>query len=215
MISGAIFDADGTLLDSMWIWNDIGIRYLESLNIIPEADFSKKLITMSLNQSVEYIKQHYYIKEDSDRMIHDISRLANDFYEYEVKLKPGVLNILMWLYQRNIPITIATSSDKSYLIKAFRRLDVLKYFKKIYTCVDYNTNKNLPYIYIKASETFKCNKENIYIFEDAYHAAKTAHEAGFKLIGIFDESAKADTSKIKAISDIYLNSFTELDMNLL
>lgn len=215
MISGAIFDADGTLLDSMWIWNDIGIRYLESLNIIPEADFSKKLITMSLNQSVEYIKQHYDIKEDSDRMIHDISKLANDFYEYEVKLKPGVLNILMWLYQRNIPITVATSSDKSYLIKAFKRLDVLKYFKKIYTCVDYNTNKNLPYIYIKASEAFKCNKENIYIFEDAYHAAKTAHEAGFKLIGIFDESAKADTPKIKAISDIYLNSFTELDMNLL
>ncbi len=215
MISGAVFDADGTLLDSMWIWNDIGIRYLESLNILPEADFSEKLITMSLNQSVEYIKQHYGIKEDSDKMIKDISKLANDFYEYEVELKPGVVNTLNWLYQRDIPITVATSSDKSYIIKAFKRLDILKYLKKIYTCVDYNTNKSLPYIYMKASEDFRCTKKDIYIFEDAYHAAKTVHEAGFKLIGIFDESAKADTAKIKAISDIYINSFTELDMNLL
>ena len=215
MISGAIFDADGTLLDSMWIWSDIGIRYLESLNVKPEADFSKKLITMSLNQSVDYIKYHYGVKQSSEKMIQDISKLANDFYEYEVELKPGVVNTLQWLYQRDIPVTVATSSDKSYLIKAFKRLDILKYLKKIYTCVDYNTNKNLPYIYIKASESFMCDKENIYIFEDAYHAAKTAHEAGFRLVGIFDESAKADTDKIKAISDIYINNFTELDMNLL
>lgn len=215
MISGAIFDADGTLLDSMWIWNDIGIRYLESLNLIPEADFSKKLITMSLNQSVEYIKQHYGVKEDSDKMIQDISKLANDFYEYEVKLKPGVINTLKWMHQRDIPITVATSSDKSYLIKAFKRLNILKYLKKIYTCIDYNTNKNLPYIYIKASEDFNCNREDIYIFEDAYHAAKTVHQAGFKLIGIYDESAKADSSKIKAISDIYIHDFSKLNMNLL
>ena len=93
-LKGAIFDADGTLLDSMHIWRELGARYLQSLNITPEKDLSRKLYPMSLEQSCHYLKSHYGLKDSEGEIQSGILGIIEGFYRDEVILKDGVKGFL-------------------------------------------------------------------------------------------------------------------------
>ena len=102
MIKGVIFDADGTLLDSMHIWKDLGIRYLLSLGIIPKDDLYEVLFPMTLEESSVYLKNKYNINKSANEIKKDILKIIYDFYYYEVDLKKGALSYLEYLYDNNI-----------------------------------------------------------------------------------------------------------------
>lgn len=214
MICGAIFDADGTILDSMGIWEDIAPNYIRSLGKDPNPNLTEILFKLSLNEAAEYFIEHYDIKKACHEVVTELVCMVYDAYRDDVQLKPGVFRLLCYLHSRNIPIAVATSSDRRYLEAAFKRLNIMQFFDGIYTTSEYQTNKMSPDIYIKASETFGCRREDIFVFEDACHAAKTAHDAGFKVIGVYDDSAKKHTEEIKQISDLYIESFEDLDLNI-
>ena len=160
MIKGIIFDADGTLLDSMHIWQDLGKRYLKSLGLIPEDNLNEVLFPMTLEESSKYLKNKYSINKSSNEIKKDILKMIDDFYYYEVQLKNGVLSYLEYLYDNNIEMVIATTSDRSQIEKAFERLDILKYFKCIFTCSELKTSKREGLIYLKAKEllNYKTNE---------------------------------------------------------
>lgn len=210
MIHGAIFDVDGTLLDSMPIWWDAGKNYLNSLNIEAEEGLSELLYTMSLNQAAEYINIHYKLNKTTEIVINELIDLVKYFYKYEAPLKPGAKEFLDLLKENNIPMNIATASDTSYLKMAFDRLGLNDYFCNIHTCVDYNTNKNEPDIYLIAAKDLGCGIDEIYVFEDVLFGIKTAHNAGFKVAGVYDESSKNHAEEIKTLSDIFITDYNNL-----
>ena len=207
MIKAAIFDADGTLLDSMHIWKELGTRYLESLNIEPEENLSSVLYPMSLEQSCRYLREHYRLKEAEGEILTGILGIIEGFYRDEVKLKDGVKDFLSAMREKNIPMVIATSGSRELLASALERNEIAQYFDEIFTCSELKTTKHEPEIFMACSEFLGLEPENIGVFDDALFAVETAKRAGFITFGVEDESNINDRWRIKAISDYYIESF--------
>ena len=202
-----IFDADGTLLDSMYIWQELGGRYLRSIDIEPERDLAKILYTMSLEQSCLYLQSHYVPEKSLDEIQEGIIRIIQDFYIDEVELKDGVRNFLETMYKKNIPMVIATSGDRTLLNAALERNRIEEYFDAIFTCSELNTTKHEPKIFLACADFLGLEPENIAVFEDSLFALETAKAAGFITFGVEDDSNLYDRERIIEVADHYIAFF--------
>lgn len=209
MIKGAIFDVDGTLLDSMCIWDDAGARYLKRLDIMPEPNLGNILFPMSIEEGAAYLKAHYHLTRSEEEIKKGVLDTVQYFYFYEAPLKEGSIEFLKALYKKNIPMVLATTSEREHIEAAFRRLHINSYFQKIFTCSEIGTSKRQPLIYHKALEYLGTRPGETYVFEDVLYAIQTAKNAGFRTVGIYDSSSYKDQEYIKKESDIYLRNLTE------
>ena len=209
MITGAIFDIDGTLLDSMPVWDDTGERYLRSLGIEAEPDLGRRMYPMSMDQGAEYLRERYLPQFDKNQIICGINNTIQAFYDSQVPLKRGVKQFLEEMRKCNIKITAATSSDRSLIVKALERLEILRSFDCIFTCSEIGAGKSEPAIYLAAKEYMGTERSGTWVFEDAFHAIQTAKNAGFRTVGIYDASSVDKEKEIRETCDIYLNDLTD------
>ena len=209
MIKGAIFDVDGVLLDSMGIWDDLGARYLRSLGRIPEEGLNKILFSMSMEQGAEYLNEHYGLNKSVKETVDGIGRMLEDYYFYEVLLKPGAKEILEFLKSKNIKMAAATSSPRTHIEKALSRNGLLGYIDKIYTTGEVGVSKHSPDIYNLAADFLKTKSEETLVFEDSLYALKTAKEAGFVTVGVFDEKGESNQAELENQADLYLKKLDD------
>ena len=206
---GAIFDADGTLIDSMYMWRSLGIHYLQKFGIHEDEALNARLFALSFEQGCEYLSAHYDLNMSAEKIRSGILEMIRDFYVHDVKLKNGVREFLDFLKSRNISMVIATSGDRNLLTSALKRLEIDSYFKAIFTCTELETNKHEPKIYMACAEYLNLKPENIAVFEDALHAIITAKNAGFITFGVADASSLKDIDGIISASDHYIEDFTK------
>ena len=209
MIKGAIFDIDGVLLDSMGIWDDLGARYLRSLDKIPEEGINKILFSMSMEQGAEYLNEHYGLNKSVKETVDGIGKMLEDYYFYEVLLKPGAKEILEFLKSKNIKMAAATSSPRTHIEKALSRNGLLGYIDKIYTTSEVGVSKHSPDIYNLAADYLKTKSEETLVFEDSLYALKTAKEAGFVTVGVFDEKGESNQAELENQADLYLKKLDD------
>ena len=209
MIKGMIFDADGTLLDSMPIWDDLGARYLKELHIEAEPGLSEILFCMSLEESAAYMKRTYGLSQTEEEIRRGVLAKLEDFYVNEVQAKPGVDEFLRTLHERQVPMMIATSSSRHHIEEAMRRLCFLDYFAGIITCEEVGAGKSRPDIYLKCAETMGLDPEEVCVVEDVIHAVRTANAAGFPTAGVYDAASAEDTEDMKKECSIWLYDFTD------
>lgn len=212
MIKGAIFDVDGTLLNSMPVWSNLGEIYLRSLGIEAEKGLGEALSAMSLPQGADYLIHHYHLGKTRGKVLEGINREVKDFYAEKVPLKNGVRNFLEGLKEHGIPMVIVTTSDRGNVEAALRRLGVLNYFDRVLTCTEMGTDKNRPDIYLAASLQLDTEPSETLVFEDAFHAVLTAKRAGFKVVAVYDKSNDSKLGKTWNTADIYLSEYTDFDM---
>lgn len=179
----SIFDVDGTILDSMEVWNTLASQYVQSLGMVPEKNLDEIVSDMSLEQSATYLKNHYKINKQEERIISEILNFISDFYEYEVKLMPGFKEFISHYDSMNV---IGTSCDEELVKIALNRLAVLNYFEDIITCSKVNKSKNDPDFYLACAQVLKQRPEDIVVFEDADYCIDVARKVGFKVIKIKD-----------------------------
>ncbi|MDP4118131.1 MAG: HAD family phosphatase [Bacillota bacterium] len=209
-IEGAIFDLDGTLLDSMFMWNNIGEEYLRKREIEPKTNLNEKLKAMSLYQAACYYIKEYNLKDTAEDIIKDITHMIEHFYVDVVQPKPGVKNFLMCLADKGVKMCIATATDRHLAEVALARCNLLGYFGEIFTCACVGKGKDEPDIFLKCLDFLTTEKEFTFVFEDSLHAIETAKNVGFPLVGIYD-SFSYDHAKIKAVADYYIYSFEEAE----
>lgn len=179
----SIFDVDGTILDSMEVWNTLASQYVQSLGMVPEKNLDEVVSDMSLEQSAIYLKNHYKINKQEERIISEILNFISDFYEYEVKLMPGFKEFISHYDSMNV---IGTSCDEELVKIALNRLGVLNYFEDIITCSKVNKPKDDPNFYLACAQVLKQRPEDIVVFEDADYCIDVARKIGFKVIKIKD-----------------------------
>lgn len=209
MIKGAIFDIDGVLLDSMGIWDDLGARYLRSLGRIPEEGLNKILFSMSMEQGAEYLNEHYGLNKSVKETVDGIGKMLEDYYFYEVLLKPGAKEILEFLKSKSIKMAAATSSPRTHIEKALSRNGLLGYIDKIYTTGEVGVSKHSPDIYNLAADFLKTKSEETLVFEDSLYALNTAKEAGFVTVGVFDEKGESNQAELENQADLYLKKLDD------
>ncbi len=207
MIKGIIFDADGTIIDSMKIWDELGKRYLLKMGIRADSELSDILYDMSLEESGRYLKARYQISDSVEKIISDLLELIKDFYKNVVCEKPGLSAFLNKMKERRVPMGIATSGNRELLQYALKKIGILEYFNVILTCDELETSKKEPYIYLETAKKIGTNPCETAVFEDAVHGIKTAGKAGFITVGVRDESSEKYREEIIKTADIYITDF--------
>lgn len=208
-IRGAIFDLDGVLLDSMAVWNDLGVRYLQKRGIQPEAGLSQILFSMSMEQGADYLKTKYRLPDTPQEILNGIEQMIQDFYFYEVQPKEGAKELLQFLQDQDVKMIAATSSPREHVTKALQRNDLHGYLQQIYTTGEVGVSKHEPLIYQLAAKCLGTKPEETLVFEDSLYALKTAKNAGFRAIGVYDADGETDQEGVRETGELYLTSLLD------
>lgn len=212
MIKGAIFDLDGTLLDSMSLWDTIGNDYLRSLGIETNENLAETFKTFTLEQSAEYYRTHYGITLSVNEIINGINDIIMDFYRDVVPLKKGAAEFLERLSRNGVKMCIATVTGKQLAESALLRLNIRNYFTEIFTVAEIGCGKMSPQIYRAALAHLGTKKSETLVFEDAYHAMMTAKNDGFPVAAVYDEHEPMQT-EIQENSDYYIRNYIKTNIS--
>ena len=206
MGKGAIFDVDGTLLDSMPIWEDAAARFLAGLGIRAQEGLGDIMFRMSLDEGAVYLKNTYGLDMSVEEVKAGVLGVIRDFYVNQVQPKAGVREFLKELSSRRMPMYIATSSNREHIRAAFERLGLYEYFDGMITCEEAGDGKREPTIFLLAAQRMGLAPQDIFVFEDVIHAVRSAGSAGFVTVGVYDKASEPDNEAMRAESSIYLHS---------
>lgn len=208
-IKAAIFDVDGTLLESMHIWRNLGDIYLETKGLKSHENLTEAFRSMSMVQSAEHLKKNYRITDSVEKIIADMSRLIENFYFNEAEIKPGVTRLLEALRIKGVKMCVATASNRYIIEAGLQRCGILQYFDEIFTCNEVGCGKDKPDIFYRALNFLGTEKSDTYVFEDALYAIKTAKSEGFPIIAVYDKFSENHQDEIKNLADFYFESFDQ------
>lgn len=206
MIKAAIFDLDGTLIDSMFIWDTIGEDYLRSLGKEPKENLAEVFKTFTLEQAAEYYRKQYKIELSVNEITEGINGMVAELYRTKVNLKPGVSDFLRRLQCLGVKMCVATVTDRPIVEDVLTRLGVREYFSEIFTCGEVGYGKETPEIYRQALKHLGTKKTETVVFEDVLHALKTAKADGFKVVAVYDLHEPAQ-KEMKEFSDYYITDY--------
>ncbi len=202
-----IFDLDGTLIDSMNVWNDIDKEFFKTHDLPFEEDYQKEIGHKGLKEIAAYTKTRYNLKESEDEIISIWLDMAKEAYAYKIPLKEGVKSFLEYLQSKNIKMGIATSNSLELTELVLKHHDIYKYFSKVVTVNELKTNKGSPDIYLHISNSFGLTPNECIVFEDLLVGIKTAKKAGYKVVGVKEKSSLDKEKEIREIADLYISNY--------
>lgn len=210
MMTGAIFDVDGTLLDSMSIWDTIGEDYLRGIGYTPRENLNEVFKDMSLQQAARYYQAEYGVTLSVEEITAGVNAMLEEFYRYRAPLKPGAREFVRELSRCGVRLCIATATDRYLVEAALERCGVLSHFGAIFTCGEVGHGKDEPDIFEAALGFLGTEKSKTLVFEDALYAARTARADGFPVAAVYDRHEKR-REELQALADIYLTDFSDFD----
>ncbi len=208
IIEGAIFDLDGTLVDSMQEWQNMGYTYIKLKNLEPEEKLNEKLYPLTIIQTAEYLNTAYGLNLDKETIIRECNGVMEAAYNNIIPLKPFVKEFLLLLKTKNIPMYVATATDRHLVEIALERHGIESFFQGIVTSTEAGSAKaESAAIFDIARKNLGTSLGKTIVFEDSYHAIKTAVAAGYPIAALYDLAAEKDLNEIKKISHWYSDSF--------
>ena len=206
-IKAAIFDLDGTLINSMSLWDQIDIDYLTSKNIPVPDDLNDEISHLSFNQVAVYFKERFKLEDSLDDIKNTWNTMAYDHYSSDITLKDGVVDFLK---KSNIKIGLATSNSTELLEASLKFNKIYDYFDAITITDEVSIGKHEPDVYLLAAKKLNVKPEECIVFEDILPAVKGAKKAGMKVIAVEDECSVLDKDDIIKNSDGFINDFRVL-----
>lgn len=204
-----IFDLDGTLLNSMSVWENIGADYLSSKGIVSIPSNIKEILKpLSLLDAANYFISEFGIALSPQQICQEINSTIEGKYKFEIELKDGVLDFLEG--NSDHKMCVATATDKNLSESVLKRLGLFKCFDFIITSAEVGNSKQNPDIFLQAAERLGEAVENCIVFEDALHAIKTAKLAGFNTVGVYEKYFENEMDEIKKYADQFVCSLNEV-----
>ena len=200
-ITGAIFDMDGTLINSMDYWAIVATEYLKSIGLEPPKDTDRDYLENGMKS--------WHKRACPDIPYEEVSRgiygIMEKYYDNHVSLKEGVLEMLERLKAHGVKMCLATATDRFMVEKVLNQLGILEYFSFILTSEEAGLGKRYPLIYEKAREALGTDKETTYVFEDALYAINTCNQNGIKVVGVYDKNVFVGEKEIASLCDYYID----------
>jgi len=202
-----IFDLDGSLVDSMWLWKEIDIEYLGRFGIPLPDRLQSQIEGMSFSETAVYFKEHFPIPDSIEKMKSDWNQMAWDKYMNEVPLKPGIPEFLEECRRRGIKLGIATSNSRELVENVAKVHKLHDYFSCIMTGCDVNKGKPAPDIYLAVSKALEIAPKDCLVFEDIIPGILAGKNAGMEVCAVEDAYSSSDRENKKALADYYIEDF--------
>lgn len=209
-IDAIIFDVDGTIADSMWMWKQIDVEYLGRFGIELPKDLQKNIEGMSFRETAVYFKEHFQIPDDIEKMMSDWNEMAAHKYRYEIPLKKGVREFLNVCKKKNIVMGIATSNSVELLSYFLKAHELHSYFEVVITGSDGLRGKPAPDMYLEAAKRLAVKPEKCLVFEDIIPGILAGKRAGMRVCAVDDFYSKDITDKKIEEADYFIESFEDI-----
>ena len=209
-IDAVIFDMDGSLVDSMWMWRAIDIEYLGRYGIALPEDLQTKIEGMSFGETARYFKEHFPIPESTEEIMEEWNRMAWDKYMYEVPLKKGIPVFLAGCRDSVIKLGIATSNSRVLVENVAGVHNLRDYFSCIMTGTDVERGKPSPDIYLAVAEGLGVSPERCLVFEDITAGILAGKNAGMRVCAVEDDYSAQFRELKKELADYYIEDYTGL-----
>ena len=207
----AIFDLDGTVLDSLPVWDHLGLDMLRAQGYDPDPALGKQLKCMTMTDGAQLCKDLFHMPQSIEEIAALVENQAKLAYNTVIGPKAGADAFLRRLKEAGIPMYIATNTRRELVEDGLRHNGLLDYFEGIITCPEVGQGKKEgPAVYEAALRLLGGTKENTVIFEDAIHPIRTAKAAGFRVAAIYDASSEKEHEEIRALADVYFHHYDEL-----
>ncbi len=205
-----LFDLDGTLVDSMWMWHAIDIEYLGRFGIALPERLQQDIEGMSFSETAVYFKERFQLSDSLDTIKADWNRMACDKYRHEVPLKEGVLDFLRYARQKGIPMGVATSNSRELVEHAAEALSLHDYMSCIMTACEVSRGKPAPDIYLAVADRLGVPPEKCLVFEDILPGIRAGKTAGMKVCAVEDVYSSDIRDEKRQLADYFIDSYTEL-----
>lgn len=206
---GAIFDMDGTILDSMKLWSDIDAAFLSKRGIEVPEDYIVSIAHMGAVETAHYTIERFGMRETPEALIEEWKHLALESYK-RVREKSGTEEYFSYLKQNGVKIAIATATEPELAAAALSERNIGKMTDSVTTLSEVSRGKGFPDIYLRACEKLGLKPDECIVFEDLLMGIKGAKAGGFRTIAVYDECSAHDMDKIKETADGYIYSFKEM-----
>lgn len=209
-IKAVIFDMDGTLIDSMWLWKAIDIDYLGRHGIDLPDDLQKDIEGMSFSETANYFKTRFKIEDDIDTIKNEWNEMADEYYRHRVPMKEWAHDFLLALQEQGIKLGIGTSNSKELVSVIMEKFGIEGLFDSIRTSCEVEQGKPHPAIYLKVAEDLGIDPEHCMVFEDVPNGIIAANDAGMTSVAVFDDFSKMMDDEKRALSDYYVHSYQDV-----
>lgn len=202
-IDGAIFDMDGTLVDSMQLWSDLADLYVIGKGFEPVPGLRNSFWDQGTEKGCAYLRDTYGITDDPEAVLRDMNGIAERFYREQVEEKAGIRKILEELRAGGVRMCVASATDEEVGRYALERTGLDTYFERYFCCKEIGAGKESDQIYQAARKWLGTEAGKTLVFEDALYAARTVSAAGFRLVGVWDQTEPGQR-ELEELSEIYL-----------
>jgi HAD superfamily hydrolase (TIGR01509 family) len=209
-IKAVIFDVDGTLIDSMWIWRQVDIEFLGKRGIPLPESLQAEIEGMSYSETAIYFKARFDLPDSLEEIKEEWRLMAEDYYKFHIKLKSGAKEFLKLLYDKDYPIGIATSNSRELVDNMLENHDIRQYFSIIRTSCEVDKGKPHPDVYLKVAEDMGLEPRHCLVFEDTVSGVMAAKSAGMKVFAMADEVSEESKDKLIEMTEGYIHSFDEV-----
>lgn len=192
-----IFDLDGTLVDSMWIWEEIDKVYLEERGIAFPEDLQKQIEGMTISDVAHYFRNRFQIDESPEEMQKTWQDMAHEFYKSKVKSKPGVIELLNGISEKGKMISLGTSNFRLLAELVLESNEMIHYFDMIKTAEEVGKGKPHPDLFLHIAETLGVSPSRTLVFEDTNCGVMAANNANMDVYSVYDLSSKENEAEIK------------------
>lgn len=214
-IDAIIFDMDGTLIDSMWVWEAVDRDFYKKYNLEePPEEFYLKLEGMSYTESAQLFLDYFpTLAHSLDEIKEEWTKMASEKYTTEVTLKQGIRGFLEEQRIKGVKLGIATSNGIELVEATLKALDIKKYFDSIHTSCEVERGKPAPDIYLLVARELDVKPERCLVFEDVPMGILAGKNAGMRTCAVDDEFSRAQDDKKRSMADYYIHNYDELRIN--
>ncbi|MEG6571383.1 HAD family phosphatase [[Clostridium] cellulosi] len=214
-IEAAIFDLDGTIADSMEMWDRVDDIFFEAHGLDMPDDYKDAIKAMDFNKAAEYTKRRFNLSLSINEIICEWYQLCENEYANNIELKPHAAEFIKKLSGAGLKIGLATATDADLFIPLLKKFDIFNCFDAYVTTDQAGKDKNSPDVYLLCAEKLKTPPERCIVFEDILAGIKSAKSVGMKVAGVFDNRSACEKEQILKTADYYIHDFGEVADNLI